>query len=94
MPMNMTDAIGLTAGVLTTISFVPQVVKIWRSASARDISYGMYTCFIAGVGLWLCYGLAIAALPIVVNNAIILVLAIAIIALKYRFERADRSNAN
>lgn len=90
--MNMTDAIGSTAGFLTTISFVPQVVKIWRSASARDISYGMYACFIAGVSLWLCYGLAIAALPLVMNNAIVLVLAITIIALKYRFERARGPN--
>lgn len=85
--MNLIDFIGAVAGMLTTISFIPQVVKIWRTRSARDISYGMYTCFIGGVALWLCYGLLIGALPIVLNNAIVLLLAILVIMLKYRAER-------
>ncbi|MDH5857967.1 SemiSWEET transporter [Lampropedia aestuarii] len=85
--MNLIDFIGALAGMLTTISFIPQVVKIWRTRSARDISYGMYTCFISGVALWLCYGLLIGALPIVLNNAIVLLLAILVIMLKYRVER-------
>jgi MtN3 and saliva related transmembrane protein len=87
--MNMTDTIGLIAGVLTTISFVPQVVKIWRSRSARDISYAMYACFVSGVSLWLCYGIAIGALPLVLNNSVVLLLAITILVLKYRAEREN-----
>ncbi|MPM55642.1 Sugar transporter SemiSWEET [bioreactor metagenome] len=89
--MNLTDFIGAVAGVLTTIAFIPQVVKIWRTRSARDISYGMYTCFIGGVGLWLCYGLLIGAIPIVLNNAIVLVLAILVIFFKYKVEKNDNS---
>lgn len=85
--MNLTDYIGAIAGVLTTISFIPQVVKIWRTRSARDISYAMYACFIGGVGLWLCYGILIDALPIVLNNAIVLILAILVIVFKYRAEK-------
>ena len=85
--MNLTDIIGAIAGVLTTISFIPQVVKIWRTRSARDISYGMYGCFIAGVALWLCYGVLIGALPVVLNNAIVLVLAVLVIVFKYRAEK-------
>ncbi|AYQ44169.1 MULTISPECIES: SemiSWEET transporter [Burkholderia cepacia complex] len=84
--MNMTDTVGLVAGILTTISFVPQVVKIRRSGSARDISYSMYACFIAGVSLWLYYGIAIGALPVALNNAVVLLLAVTIIVLKYRAE--------
>ncbi|RQS75648.1 hypothetical protein DID96_04415 [Burkholderia sp. Bp8963] len=85
--MNTTDAVGLIAGILTTLSFIPQVVKIRRSRSARDISYAMYTCFIAGVSLWLYYGIVIGALPVVLNNAVVLLLAVVIIVLKYRVER-------
>lgn len=86
--METTDAVGLLAGLLTTVSFIPQVVKIWRSRSARDISYGMYACFIAGVSLWMYYGIAIGARPIALNNAVVLLLAIVIVLLKLRFERA------
>ena len=84
--MTLTDAVGLVAGILTTVSFVPQVVKIRRSRSARDISYTMYLCFIAGVSLWLYYGIAIGALPVALNNAVVLLHAVTIIVLKYRAE--------
>lgn len=84
--MTLTDAVGLVAGILTTVSFVPQVVKIRCSGSARDISYTMYACFIAGVSLWLYYGIAIGALPVALNNAVVLLLAVTIIVLKYRAE--------
>jgi MtN3 and saliva related transmembrane protein len=51
--MNSNDALGLIAGVLTTISFLPQVIKTWRSRSAKDLSLGMFGMFSAGIFLWL-----------------------------------------
>ncbi|WP_454743355.1 SemiSWEET transporter [Cupriavidus necator] len=84
--LNLLDGVGLVAAALTTGAFVPQLLKIWRSRSATDISYGMYIAFIAGVLLWLGYGVAIGSMPMVVSNAAILLQAIAVLVLKRRFE--------
>ncbi|MGE0311346.1 MAG: SemiSWEET transporter [Lautropia sp.] len=81
------DSIGLLAGFLTTFAFVPQVVKIWRSRSARDISMPMYLAFTVGVALWLCYGVMTASLPVVLANLVTLALACAVILMKLRFDR-------
>lgn len=80
------DTLGFVAGGLTTISFVPQVVRIWRMQSARELSYGMFAIFSLGVALWLTYGIALGAWPIIIANAATLALAIAVLVLKWRFE--------
>lgn len=85
--MDYINLLGLTAGGLTTVSFLPQVVKTWKSRSADDISSGMFALFSAGVLLWLLYGLELGALPIIIANAITLALALTILALKFRFQR-------
>lgn len=79
------DTIGLVAGALTTIAFVPQFWKTWRSRSARDISLGMFVLFTLGVALWLVYGLLTGALPVIAANTVTLVLALAILVMKLRF---------
>lgn len=79
------NVLGFVAGVLTTAAFVPQVLKIWRTRSARDISLGMYTVFTSGVVLWLAYGLALGSVPIVVANVFTLALALAVLVLKLRY---------
>ena len=79
------DLIGSVAGALTTIAFVPQVLQIYRSRSARDISLGMYAIFVSGVLLWLIYGCMIGALPVIVANGVTLLLAAAILVGKLRF---------
>jgi MtN3 and saliva related transmembrane protein len=68
--MEIQDLIGALAGTLTTASFVPQVLKTWRSRSARDISFGMFLLFSLGVTLWLIYGVAIHSTPIILSNVI------------------------
>lgn len=77
--------IGLVAGVLTTVAFVPQVVKTWRSRSAHDLSLAMFAVFSAGLVLWLVYGVMIDAWPIVIANAITLVLSLTILYFKLRY---------
>ena len=67
----MADAIGLMAGALTTVAFVPQVLKTWRSRSAGDLSLSMLLIFNAGVALWVIYGLAMRATPIVVGQNLV-----------------------
>lgn len=83
--MDMPTLVGLAAGFLTTIAFVPQVAKIWRSRSAKDVSLPTFVAFTIGVALWLCYGILNRELPIIVWNAVTLVLAGAILAMKVRF---------
>jgi MtN3 and saliva related transmembrane protein len=83
------DLIGLAAGSLTTISFVPQVLKIWRTKSGRDVSYGMFLLFSLGVLLWLIYGLALDAMPVIAANAVTLVLALVVLGLKFRYGRGE-----
>ena len=77
--------IGLLAGVLTTVSFLPQLVKAWRTRSTGDISLAMYVVFTVGVSLWLIYGVYLNSLPVIAANAITLVIALFILALKIRY---------
>lgn len=85
MTMTLLDMLGLSAGSLTTLSFIPQVLKTWHSKSADDISTGMFGLFSVGVMLWLIYGIYLHSLPIILANAITLVLSIAILVLKYYY---------
>lgn len=83
--MDLPTLVGLAAGFLTTIAFVPQVQKIWATKSAKDVSQKTFLAFTLGVALWLCYGILKQELPIIVWNAITLVLAGAILAMKMKF---------
>jgi MtN3 and saliva related transmembrane protein len=86
LSLETTDMLGTVAGALTTISFVPQVLKIWKSKSAGDISFGMFLLFSSGIFLWLVYGIMIGAQPIIVANSVTLVLALAIVVMKIRYK--------
>ena len=77
--MTSTTLLGLVAAACTTASFVPQVVKAWRSGSSADLSLGMYSLFTVGIALWLAYGIAIRDVPVIASNAITLGLVAAIL---------------
>ena len=83
--MRLTSLLGFMAGILTTISFVPQVLHAWRSKSCDDLSWGMLLTFSAGVVLWLVYGIRLWAMPIIVANAVTLALLLIIMGLKVRY---------
>nr|ART39686.1 J383 [uncultured bacterium] len=80
----MTTAIGLLAALLTTAAFLPQVLHTLATRDTRGISLRMYVIFVAGVLLWLIYGLLTGDLPLILANAITLLLAGAILYLKLR----------
>ena len=84
------DTIGLVAGVLTTIAFVPQVVRIVRTRSAYDISWVMFGILALGSALWLWYGIALRSRPLILTNVVTLSLQLAIFYLKWRYGRGDR----
>ncbi|MBN8576658.1 MAG: SemiSWEET family sugar transporter [Cyclobacteriaceae bacterium] len=78
--------LGLVAGFLTTVAFVPQVIKTWQSRSARDLSLVMFLLFCTGVFLWMIYGFMINELPVILWNIITLALALIILFFKLRFK--------
>ena len=83
--MTLTNNIGSAAATLTTIAFIPQVWKVWRTRHAADISMGMYVLFTIGVALWLTYGILIESWPIIMANSFTLALAGAVLAMKSKF---------
>jgi len=89
--MEIHDLIGYIAAALTTVSFVPQAWKTFRSRDVSGISLGMYALFTTGVALWLIYGLALGNLPITLANAITLALALAVLVMKLRYGAGVRA---
>jgi MtN3 and saliva related transmembrane protein len=83
--MTGIDLLGFAAGTLTTCAFWPQLQKTWASKSAGDVSLGMLAIFTSGVGLWFIYGLVLQSWPIILTNAVTLILTGAILALKLRY---------
>lgn len=89
MAAEHVDTIGALAGTLTTISFVPQVVRVFKTRQTRDISMAMMLLFSLGVALWCVFGWLVESLPVVWTNALTLVLALTIVVCKLRFDRTD-----
>lgn len=77
--------IGIAAAILTTSAFAPQAIQAWRSRSTRDVSLAMFSLMVSGIVLWLIYGLLINDLPLILANAVTLVLAGSILVAKLRF---------
>ncbi len=80
----LVDLIGYLAGSLTTVAFLPQVVKTWKSHSARDLSLAMLAIFTTGVLCWLLYGIALGRWPIIIPNIVTLLLTSAILFFKLK----------
>jgi MtN3 and saliva related transmembrane protein len=80
------NGIGSVAAVCTTISFLPQLIRVWQRKSAKDISLSMFLLFSFGVACWLVYGIGIHSAPITAANAVTLALALAILTLKLRYD--------
>jgi MtN3 and saliva related transmembrane protein len=83
--VNIISIIGYIAAILTTLSFLPQAVKIIKEKNTEGISIGMYSMFTAGVLLWLIYGIFMNDLPIILANAVTFVLAATILTLKLKY---------
>jgi MtN3 and saliva related transmembrane protein len=78
--------LGFTAGTLTTLAFVPQVIKSWKSKSTQDVSLAMFLVLCTGILLWLTYGFLINDTPLIVANGFSLLLAGSILIMKFRFK--------
>ena len=83
--MNIERVIGLSAAALTTIAFLPQVIRSWRTRDTHAISLPMYSIFTLGIALWLVYGVLLPDLPITLANSVTLLLALTVLMLKIRY---------
>ncbi|MDQ3260533.1 MAG: SemiSWEET transporter [Burkholderiales bacterium] len=81
----LNDSIGIIAGSLTTIAFLPQVIHVLKTKSTEDISLVMYVVFTTGVVFWLIYGILLGAWPVIIANVVTFILALIVLVLKLRY---------
>lgn len=86
MEKDFIQMIGLVAGACTTIAFLPQVLKTWKSRSAKDLSLSMFSIFSLGVALWLVYGFLVNDVPVIAANMITLMLASTLLLFKLKYK--------
>jgi MtN3 and saliva related transmembrane protein len=84
--LDYVTLMGLVAAALTVVAFFPQLMKVWRTKSTRDISLGMFSLFSFAVFLWFVYGLLISNLPVVVANLLVFVQAFIILMFKLKYK--------
>lgn len=82
--MSFTEMLGFVAATATTISFVPQAIKVIRTRNTDGISLLMYALFTTGMSLWLIYGFIIASRPMIISNFITALLSAIILILTLR----------
>ena len=85
---NYIDLFGFSAALLTTIAFLPQLYKTWRTKSADDVSLIMLILFIIGLICWIIYGLKIDSIPILVANIVTFIFNFSILILKITFRKS------
>lgn len=84
--MNLITVLGLIAATCTTISFLPQAIKVIKTKHTKDLSLGMYIILTSGILLWLIYGILIGDLPIILSNCVTLIFTTSILYLKIKYK--------
>ena len=87
--MSLLEILGLSAGTITSITFLPQVIQIWKTKSAKDLSLGMLALLIFGVSLWLVYGIIAQDIAIIYTNSMVLMMSFIMLFFKLRFSNKD-----
>lgn len=85
--MEALDILGLTAGSISGITFIPQVIKTWKTKSADDISLLMFTFATLSVIMWLVYGLIKKDIAIIYTNSLVLICSLVMLYFKFRYSR-------
>ena len=84
--MNAIQILGLAAGTITSITFLPQVIQIWKTKSAKDLSLQMLLLLILGVSMWLTYGILVADAAIIYTNSMVLAMSLIMLYFKWKFK--------
>jgi MtN3 and saliva related transmembrane protein len=93
--MTAIDILGMTAGCISSITFLPQVIKTWKTKSAADISLLMFTFATISVIMWLVYGIILQNIPIIFTNSMVLLFSLIMLYFKFRYSsQRDREMQN
>ena len=84
--MESSELFGFAAAILSTVAFLPQVIKTWVSKSAKDLSYVLLLTFSTGCFCWVVYGYQVDAKPVIIANSFTLLLNLSILGMKIAFE--------
>jgi MtN3 and saliva related transmembrane protein len=84
--LDYVTIVGLAAAAITVFSLFPQLVKVWKTKSTKDISLGMFSLFCSGVFLWFVYGILMNDLPIIIANFLGFIQAFIILMLKVKYK--------
>lgn len=83
--MDYIKILGLVAGSITSITFLPQLVQIWRTKSAKDVSLYMLSLLTIGVSMWLAYGIFVKDVAIIYTNSMVLAMSLLMLYFKFRY---------
>ncbi|MEO5936035.1 MAG: SemiSWEET transporter [Terriglobales bacterium] len=83
---ELVEIVGFAAGAICTVSFLPQLIKVYKEKSAQNLSWWYLATFSVGVALWLFYGMMLSAMPIIVANSVTLALLGCIMTLKIKYQ--------
>lgn len=84
--MDLIKILGLAAGTITSITFLPQVIHIWKTKSAKDLSINMLALLILGVSMWLTYGIIVKDIAIIYTNSMVLIMSLILLYFKIKFK--------
>jgi MtN3 and saliva related transmembrane protein len=83
------EIVGIIAGVLSCTTFLPQVIKTWKSKSTKDVSLTMFVIASVGTALWLVYGILIHSFSIIATNIVVLIFSLTMLGLIFRNRGKD-----
>ncbi|HQW83584.1 MAG TPA: SemiSWEET transporter [Ferruginibacter sp.] len=84
--MSAIQILGLVAGTITSITFLPQVIKIWKTKSAKDLSLAMLALLMLGVSMWLLYGILVLDAAIIYTNSMVLIMSLVMLFFKLKYK--------
>ncbi len=88
--MDAVQVLGYTAGAITTLTFLPQVIKTWNDKSAQGVSLLMFVIAVVNEILWIIYGVLRSDRVIILTNVIMVVMALTMIYFKFYFRKNDK----
>ena len=92
--MDYVKILGLTAGTISSIAFLPQVIHVWKTRSAKDLSLNMLGLLILSVSMWLAYGILVKDVAIIYTNSMVLAMCLILLFFKFKFKQMKNEHTN
>jgi len=86
--LDTTELIGLIAGCLVSVSFLPQLIKSWKTKSLNDITYSTTLINVGGQILWITYGIRMQAVSLIIMSSVTLIMTLSLFVLKFRYRNS------